>query len=159
MREIKFRGKRVDTKEWTYGYYFMGSTGVPYILVLHDDISRMTEFYDVIPETVGQFTGLLDKTGKKIFEGDILRFPAKDEYEKTTFVGYEVFYHDNDCAYTHIWFQMNRMHFYGYLCGGECRAKLLPKYTSQMVIVGNIHDNPELLSGPNENDSITKKIE
>ena len=146
MREILFRGKRVDTKEWVYGYYFMGFTGIPYILVLHDHILEMTEFYEVIPETVGQFTGLTDKNGVRIFEGDILRFPAKDEYEKTTFVGYEVFYHDNDCADNHIGFQMNRMRFYGHLGGGECMAKLLPKYTSQMVIVGNIHDNPELLS-------------
>ena len=150
MREILFRGKDIvgnwyagnlavikkdfHNGTWTVkaGSYISNECGSPFA-------------YQIRPETVGQFTGLTDKNGKKIFEGDILRFPAKDEYEKTTFIGYEVFYHDNDCADNHIGFQMNRMRFYGHLCGGECRAKLLPKYTSQMVIIGNIHDNPELL--------------
>ena len=40
MREVLFRGKRVDTKEWVYGYYFKGFTGIPYILVLHDHILK-----------------------------------------------------------------------------------------------------------------------
>ncbi len=151
MREIIFRGKRVDAKEWVYGYLYKegsqsfilkGGRHYPDVVYGQSPLGIL-DWCEVIPETVGQFTGLTDKNGVKIFEGDILRFPAKDEYEKTTFVGYEVFYHDNDCADKHIGFQMNRMCFYGHLCGGECRAKLLPKYTSQMVIIGNIHDQKE----------------
>jgi uncharacterized phage protein (TIGR01671 family) len=73
MREILFRAKRKDTGEWVEGFYFESFTEIPYIMTLHDHILGMTEFYEVDPATVGQFTGLLDKNGKRIFEGDILQ--------------------------------------------------------------------------------------
>lgn len=70
MREIKFRGKRVNNGEWVYGD-LLRIHGVPYIYL--DPAPNGWNDYEVIPDTVGQFTGLLDKNGKEVYFDDIVR--------------------------------------------------------------------------------------
>lgn len=73
-REILFRGKSVETNEWVYGSYILEKyENISYICYFEYGVSISIKQVEVIPETVGEFTGMTDKNGTKIFEGDIVR--------------------------------------------------------------------------------------
>jgi uncharacterized phage protein (TIGR01671 family) len=124
MREILFRGK-TQGGEWAYGIPVVLG-GRTYIL---SDFRYGGAYIDkkVIGETVGQFTGLKDRHGKKIFEGDIVRFshPAYDE-DIVGFIDWE----DNECGFV---IRSN---------GGYAIIAYIGEFYE---IIGNAHDNPELL--------------
>lgn len=118
MREILFRGKTSNTGEWIVGDYehFYLSNGE--LVVYISDWGKKAA--QVITETVGQYTGLTDKNGTKIFEGDIV---------KGTFLGFPMPVHNYILAIN--W--------------QEDVAGWRANYFEDVEVIGNIHDNPELL--------------
>lgn len=126
MREIKFRAQRYG-REWVYGYLVKNVTGMVFIVSADADPE---EYRDdrVMPETVGQYTGLTDADGREIYEGDIVRceeFVYEVVYEPHRFASFGL-RRDADVY----------MHYFGEAMESkDCR------------VIGNIHDNPELLRG------------
>jgi len=154
MREIKFRGKSKQTGKWVYGYYFKDFNGKSYIIntiqeIQNADISNV--WIEVLEETVGQYTGLKDKNGKEIYEGDIITgtdYPFIDE-EKQNYVGIVVFY--DDAASFGYEYQCVRKDKRGVSNGinneFEANENLV---CDDLEVIGNIYDNPEMLGGNNE---------
>lgn len=127
MREIIFRGKRVDDDEWVYG--FLTKMWAKYHII---DEYNENVAYKVVPETVGQYTGLTDKNGKKIFEGDIVKFshPAFNK-SRIGVISYEM----NETG-----FVLRYKGDYSWIA-----------YTNEFYeVIGNIYDNPELLEVEND---------
>ena len=165
MREVLFRGKRKDNGEWVYGYYLqIGDVGkLHYILTgklaIRNGIVGF-EQYEVIPESVSEFTGLTDKNGNKIFEGDIVEIGhsihhyREDDFPETYRPRRAHSWHWNDEQkaflykrnYVVEWKQKDAKWI---LRNGsdqhDSRETIL--YFHNGVIIGNIHDNPELLKG------------
>ena len=91
MREILFRGKRTDNGEWEYGDLWCNPYGKRVVCIVSPiNDQGTTGGNEVDPETVGQYTGLKDKNGNRIFDGDVVWF--SDEKERG------VVYFDNSCA-------------------------------------------------------------
>ena len=127
MREILFRGKRTDNHKWIEGTGVFNDGVNTWIFANEPNraIAYGMQHYVVKPETVGQYTGLTDKNGKKIFEGDIINI----EYPITTV----------KCAV---------VEYVGsaFVGSTDCDAWDLDNYYA-LEVIGNIHDNPELLKG------------
>lgn len=136
MREILFRGKRADNGEWEYGDLWCNPYGKRVVCIVSPiNDQGTTGGNEVIPETVGQYTGLTDKNGRKIFEGDIVEgnseyFPYTHPYGKVVYDGGQYLISFDDV-----------------LEDIEC----LGAWANDVEIIGNIYDNPELLKGGNEN--------
>lgn len=153
-REILFRGKRTDNGEWVYGYYTelpVGSIGATIFsnddeIVCEDTASYIIkvfakqhsnyygnplqviecENYEVITETVGQYTGLTDKNGNRIFEGDIVKY--------------------GDTVHNVVFEQRNGTAYFG-LVYSTLETLSFGHYQDlkQIEVIGNIHDDSDLL--------------
>lgn len=145
MREIKFRGKCIKDNKWVYGYYAHHNdyfrhrethgiyTDYADSMPESDGYSFYPDFDAVDPETVGQFTGLLDKNGEEIYEGDILR----------------IYYHGLNKVFGVVRYAESRFYiedeFKNELTAKAPMTNMFLRY--QFEIVGNIQDDPELLKG------------
>ena len=128
-----FRGKRADNGEWVYGgIYHQPKDEVKdeNFYIIGGSLNDVGCAYEVIPETVGQCTGLKDKNGKLIYEDDILIF-TNDDGEKTP---YEVQWSEKYAGYV---IAMRN--------GAVDTMDGWDEYYQYFEIIGNIHDNPELL--------------
>ena len=161
IREVIFRGKRTDNGKWECGDLLSPNefNAIPHIVYIaylneYGDIGEIST--PVIPETVGQYTGLTDKNGVRIFEGDIFKFDDEvwessytscgTEYDSFAVENYGVVGFDEDMA---------RFDFIKYkFSENSVEADLHENHTidfsefvCELEVIGNIHDNPELLEG------------
>ena len=145
MREILFKAKRIDNGKWVEGYYCKWLKGERIITYSEKETDCIITWmsnggmsrYEVDPETLCQFTGLLDKNGNKIWENDIVKY--EDDLVnmvKVDLIGWN----ETHAAFT-------RLH----------RSKMGLQYlyidefiASNSEVIGNIFDNPELLKGGSE---------
>lgn len=134
MREHLYRGKRKDNGEWAEGFYFYQRESATdrrvYFIVTNNGFGF--SWNEVIPETLCEFTGLTDKNGNKIFEGDIIKCHY-ETYTKQWDEIYEVIYFNSSFGLK----TFNDKHFVAFGLSTHRTCEIL----------GNIFDNPELLNG------------
>ena len=142
IRDIIFRGKRIDNGEWVEGYLYEHEPALGGIASENDvpepskwfiartgfadwNMPRPVEFVEIDPSTVGQYTGMKDKNGKKVFEGDIVRKTNEGRHPEIFIANIRT------CFYTIEEVYYSPFEHFTESCEYE--------------IIGNIHDNPELL--------------
>lgn len=159
-REILFKAKRANwrelpKKEWWVegslitGVFLRGGQDIPYILCpekadydCFEDFSEENGIFEVVPETICEYTGLTDKNGRKIFEGDILQIETENLTKDDGYFTIE--WSEPGCCFV--------------LCGNKYLAHFDNVYKDFREVIGNIFDNPELLKDGQQPESpITHK--
>ena len=161
MREIEFRAKRTDNNEWVYGNYVqwldfenkpINSSIVRNITTINPvDKTIKQDIYKVDINTLGQYTGLKDKNGTKIFEGDIVKLtrthihaPTTSFHNKDLVSLHKIYWDEEKHAFYQRHFNIESERFIG---GGSLVFNDERADENIIEIVGNIWDTPELLKG------------
>lgn len=130
MREILFKAKRINNEEWVYGNYAFTDTNGEQHFIFQN---KAFEF-EVIPETICQYTGLTDKNGNKIWENDIIWYfddlADKDKLDRIKF-------NETHASFTRL--HKSKM--------GLQYLYISESFANRVEVIGNIFDNPELLEG------------
>lgn len=154
LREIKFRGQRAADLKWVFGGYHKHQIFTPAVIIPKGESPKPIEYsyliiesgfsdwnmpkplwgHEVIPSTVGQLTGLLDKNGKEIFEGDVLHIEIHNWSRKDDVIA---------SANEFVEFQGGR---FGFLWGHRREFKTINCFCeTTFEVIGNFHETPELL--------------
>ena len=142
MRDIEFRGKRTDNGEWVHGNLVRGCDEKYVYIVEFGNKEMCRNYVNVNPDTVGQYTGLKDKNGTKIFEGDIVKykdackFGDDDEMEEA----------EEQYLCTNV-VEFENGRFFPLPKRYDCEDYFFSYGSYDFEVIGNVHDNPELLRG------------
>lgn len=131
MREILFRAKRLDTGKWAFGHYFANDNGT-FIFAWPRHVNFLGEdvMVKVDPETVGQYIGIEDGQGQRIFEGDLITSPR----------------YEQDGVFFRVYFSTNWPGFSTEAPGQRACPGLNRGTMKSYRVAGNIYDNPQLLA-------------
>ena len=141
MREILFRAKLLNNKQWGYGFYCYTwpisgtSTSKNHYLLINNEDFYLPKFYPIVPETLGQYTGLKDKNENRIFYGDIvLKKTRYNKYPMRVFFDNGKFF----CGFGDRVPSCNRLSQSTYRYNLD---------DPQIEVIGNVYDNPEMFYG------------
>lgn len=133
MREILFRGKRLDNEEWVKGFITSACDCAGRLYFIEQpalDLDDCNHSYEVDFTTIGQYTGLTDKNGNRIFEGDICNFSNRSDIDNYGVIVYDAGETEFGIDYGSTYLGLGR-HY----------------HSRDIEVIGNIYDNPELLKG------------
>ena len=130
MREILFRGKRTINGDWVYGDFVHGNErkSLRDSIFVYDSETQSFNDYEINPSTIGQYTGLTDKNGKRIFEGDIVKTDKFSEPNKQYIIKYDLQFG--------AFIGNDRYNVYFVTFDGD---------SGEFEVIGNVTDNPDLL--------------
>ena len=141
MREIKFRGNRVNGGEWVKSMTISYGTIKRKMSKIFFEINP-GKWVGIIPNTIGQFTGLKDKSGKEIYEGDLIKAPSGRIYA----VIFSTWKHEEKREFPKV-IDMYEHTGWCISLDGVNPCELLDSEVCQGSIMGSVYDNPELLKG------------
>lgn len=133
MREIKFRGAIIGSQEWAYGSVVCKDQFAS--IVDTDKTGQITKAYIVDRESVGQFTGLIDKNGVEIYEGDLVKWNKSGKSHQIVFGAYSISSDDWGKDFVTPCF-----------CVKYCDGSGYGSIDDDFFVIGNIHENPELIN-------------